>query len=297
MGRCCALVLALTVGGLSGCTGDTGGSSTSWLQKIRPFQGVSGPEAVYLDVALVNIPLADTARYRSLWDFVDEQSIGMEKQSILEENGFRVGQTNGTAPGELYELLTTQRTCPNPRRIEMHAGKDERSLDLGPALPKIAFDIPQGEQSKHVELEQAQCCLSVAPFLTEDGRTRLVITPKVKHTNKGFMPWRPKADLSGWTRQFDRPVEEYPALSWEVSLAPGEFVVIGSREDRPGTLGHATFLRPDESCPVKRLLVLRAWRQTEEQFTPTSGAGQPGSAPAPLALQAGWSGSARGVSP
>src|SRR5436190_18692161 len=124
MGRCRALVLALTLGALSGCTGDTATTSASWLQKLRPYQGISGPEAVHLDVALVNIPLADSARYRSLWTFVDEQAVALEKQSVLEGNGFRVGQASANAPAELLELLTEPRSCPDPRRIQMHAGKD-----------------------------------------------------------------------------------------------------------------------------------------------------------------------------
>ena len=47
------------------------------------------------------------------------------------------------------------------------------------------------------------------------------------------------------------PVAEKIAdLGWEVTMAPGEYLVIGAREDRPGTLGHQAFVRPDESVPV-----------------------------------------------
>lgn len=295
MGRCRALVLALTLGALSGCTGDTAGTTASWLQK-RPYQGITGPDSVHLDVALVNIPLADSARYRALWTFVDEQAVVLEKQSILDGNGFRVGQTSASAPAELVELLTEPRSCRDPRRIQMHADKDERCIDLGPVLQKISFQVVDGDQGKRVELEQAQCALSVTPQLTDDGRTRLVIVPKIKHGAKGILPWKPKADRSGWTRQNDQAAETYLALGWEVVLAPGEFVVIGAREDRPGTLGHESFVRPNESYPVKRLLVLRAWREVEqEKFGDLSR--EEGDGPAPLALQAGWTGSARGVSP
>lgn len=295
MGRCRALVLALTLGALSGCTGDTAGTTASWLQKRRPYQGISGPEAVHLDVALLNIPLADAARYRALWTFVDEQAVPLEKQAVLEDNGFRVGQASAAPPAELRELLTEPRSCPDPRRIQMHAGKDERCIDLGPALQKVSFQIADGEPGKRVELEQAQCALSVTPHLTDDGRTRLVIVPKVKHGAKGLLPWRPKSDLSGWTRQNDQAAETYPALGWEVVLAPGEFAVIGAREDRRETLGHQSFVRTEEKFPVKRLLVLRAWREAQEK--PGEPARADGDGPAPLALQAGWTGSARGVSP
>jgi hypothetical protein len=45
-----------------------------------------------------------------------------------------------------------------------------------------------------------------------------------------------------------------------VSLEPNEYVVVGARSDRPGTLGHQAFVRRDEATPVQRLLVIRTGR-------------------------------------
>ena len=60
-----------------------------------------------------------------------------------------------------------------------------------------------------------------------------------------------------------QPKETYAELSWEVTVGANEFILIGGRADKPGTLGHASFLRPDESIPIQRLLVLRACRSAE----------------------------------
>jgi hypothetical protein len=299
MVRCRALTLALTVALLAGCSAEHSSSSRNLLKRFRPFQGVSGPDAVYLDVALVQIPRGDQARFRELWTFLDEgadrEAVTLEKKSVLEENGFRVGRGGMHPPEELLEL-TEERHCPGARRVEMRAGKDDRAIDLGPALPQAAFRVVRGEDSTAVELKQAQFCLGVRPVLADKGRTRLQITPKVKHASKEEMPWRPRPDLSGWTFQVRQPVEEYEALGWEMTLDPGEYLIIGAREDRPGTLGHSAFVRNAETPPVQRLLILRVWRPGSEQGTLGPATVRGGKQAVPLALQAAWP-RARGMMP
>ncbi len=300
MGRCRALMLALTLGLLSGCAGERSSTSTSFFRKLRPFQPAVPADAVQLDVALVQIPTSDSARYRELWAFLDEQAVTLEKKGPLEENGFRVGRVGASPPEELVELVSQRRNCPDPRRIQMQPGKEDRVLELGAARPHVAFQIVQGEQTNRIDMENAQCCLSVTPTLTDDGRTRLQIVPKIKHEGKGRLPWLPLADRSGWTRQTQTPAEAFSDLGWDVVLAPGEYLVIGAREDRPGTLGHESFICPDEKpLPIKRLLVLRAWRPNQDAKLAGverdgMGTGKGHQAP-PLAFQAGWS--ARGACP
>jgi hypothetical protein len=83
--------------------------------------------------------------------------------------------------------------------------------------------------------------------------------------------YRPADDHSGWLMDNQRPAEDYTALSWEASLAPSEYLVIGGRYDRPDTLGHQCFVRPDETVPVQRLLVIRS-RPQQRQPEASSGA-------------------------
>src|SRR4051812_2840298 len=115
---------------VSGCSGSEGGEAPPWLQRYKTFQGVTGPDAVFIDAALVELPFADAARYRDLWAFIDEgdQIIPLEKKAALAENGFRVGQVSAPPPAELLGLLTDKRTCPGPRRIQIIAGQEERCL-------------------------------------------------------------------------------------------------------------------------------------------------------------------------
>jgi hypothetical protein len=258
-----------------------------------------------MEVALLEVAAGDQSLGNGLWTFVDESTVPLEKKDVLEGNGFRVGQVSKTPPAELLDLLTSPRSNPSPRHVLVHSGKTGKDragkpLELGPPRQKSRFQVrqDQGEQPADVELEQAQCCLLVVPALTEDGRTRLTFTPQVRHAGRDPMPWRPNADHSGWTRQLEQAVESYPALGWEVTLAPGEYVLVGARRNRPGTLGHECFVRNDEPTPVQRLLVIRTARSpSAPDFAADGDANHKAkSGPPPLALQVSRS-SDRGVGP
>lgn len=261
MGRGCALVLVVALAG--GCAGDRSVSPAAWLQKLRsPGQsGGVAADVVRLDVYQIQFPLADSAHYAELWSFIDEgdQTVPLEKRAQLEENGLRVGKVGGNPPGELLELLTEKRTCPNPRQMQVPLGKEERLVDCGPARPAGRFQLVQGEKKTPVELEQAQFAFAVKPTLAEGGKVCLHLEPRVKHANKNFLPWRPKADRSGWTRDVAQPAEAFESLSCEVTLAPGELLVLGARADRPETFGQQSFLCGEEQVPMQRLLVIRPW--------------------------------------
>jgi hypothetical protein len=55
----------------------------------------------------------------------------------------------------------------------------------------------------------------------------------------------------------ERPHHSYPKLSWEVTLAPNQYLVVGTRFDQRHSLGFASFVQTEETNPVQRLLVIR----------------------------------------
>jgi hypothetical protein len=261
MRRWPGLVLVLFAGWLPGCV--TGRPSPDSLaEHARPFQGVTGSDVVLLEVALLERPLGDAVIDRALWDLADEQVVTPERKAVLEDNGFRVGQVGGIPPTELQELLTTERSNPAPRRNWIHAD-NPTTLPLGPRLPQCRFELAQEGRRTPVSLEDVQCAVAVVPSLTPDGRTCLHCTPQVQHGRKQ-LALQPADSHTSSILKVAQPTESYAQLAWEVTLAPNEYVLVGTCFNRRGTLGHQCFVRPDEARPVQRLLAIRTGRPAKE---------------------------------
>jgi hypothetical protein len=286
---CNLLVLAI-----SGCA-TSQPTSISWLERFRPFQGPTGPDVVQIDVALLQRPLTDAYLSRDLWASADEQAISLETKIVLEENGFRVGQIGGLTPAPLQNLLCSKRINIDPRRLFVRAN-NSTPLSLGPKMASCRLQIHQDGHPETLSFEQAECQLSVVPLLGKDGIVKLRFTPRIQHGSK-TLEARAVDDQSGFLVQAERPTHSFANLSWEVTLAPNQYLVVGGRFDRPDSLGNRCFLRGDEPAPVQRLLVIRANRgfagPLDDGLAATEDP-QPIKSP-PLALQAAWT-SARGTS-
>lgn len=252
------LVMALLAFLLAGCATSLPVHPTAWFNKFRQGTQPTTPDIVQMDVALIERPLADAYINHDLWTDADEQVGDMDRQAVLKENGFRIGQIGGITPTGLQELLTSKHCCSNPRRIQTHAGKPTL-LYLGPATPQARYQVVQQGGNAQVTLDQAQCVLEVVPTLAANGRTKLRFTPLVQHGERTMQPY-PAPDHSGWILKDQQPTENYADMSWEITLAPNEYVVVGGRYDRVDSLGHQCFVRRDESQPVQRLLVIRTGR-------------------------------------
>jgi hypothetical protein len=280
------LLLGLLTGLLTGCASDPMIYTTAWLSRPRPFQGPTGPDVVLLQVKLLELPVEDPYINKELWKLVDEGFVPLERKAALEDNGFRVGQVNGmNPPPGLLRLLTSEKSCANPRQIQTHAGTP-RELQLGPSMPVCRFQLHQDGVPEAVVLEQAQCQFVFVPSVTPNGRISLRFTPQVRHGELQHVP-TVAADRSGIVLQSQRPTNTYADLSWEVTLAANDYVVIGARPDRVQTLGCACFLRRDETPPVQRLLVIRGGPMTP----PRGDESEPNELSAkspPLASQASW---------
>jgi hypothetical protein len=257
----CVLLMGLFFGG---CILE--GPTTGWLGRPRLLQGPTGSDVIQLDVAILEGPVGNWAFNRELWTLADEQGIALETQTVLEENGLRVGQIGGLAPPILQTLLTSERSCVRSRRIQLRSGTP-RTLVLGPPVTQGRFALHENSRETAVTLTKANCVLTVLPTLASDGRTRLQFTPEVQANSTpallanapGPPAWERAAsvDLEG---QDQGTNQRFSSLSWEITLAPNDYLLIGGRYDRPNTLGSQTFIRADEDAPVQRLLVIRTTR-------------------------------------
>jgi hypothetical protein len=277
------VVLALAVSGAGCCFFGEKERSTLSFDVRKPTEGTPPSELVYLDVALVDQPAGDAFLDRELWQIGDEQGVDLETKPVLEENGLRVGLVGGLLPARLQALLSSERSCPEPRRLRAEPGKPV-AVPVGAVRPVCAFGVRVAGATRPVEFREACCEFRVVPIIGEQGRVRLCFTPQVRHGKPQIRPHvarDPDGELR-WTIEPLEPVEEFDALHFEVVVAPEECVVIGTRFDQPGTLGHCWFVPPRDR-PRQHLLVVRANRvptgpAIDEEMT---------LAP-PLALQAAW---------
>jgi hypothetical protein len=293
-----ALLVGLLTGLVVGCATAPPERPTSWWTRLRSFQGLTGPDVIQMDVAILERPVNDAYINQELWTLADEQPVPLEHKAKLEDNGLRVCQIGGITPAGLQALLTSERSCTHHRRLQLHAGHPT-TVTLGPVAPQCRFQVQQEGRAAEITLAQAELTFKVLPTLTADGGVRLQFTPQIYHGEAILTP-RPAADRSGFLLQAQRPTEAFPALAWEVTLAPNEYVAVGAHADRAGTLGHQYFVRHDEPVPVQRLLAIRTSRSAPGVEGETgAGTGDEDltlSRSPPLALQAAWT-SARGSMP
>lgn len=284
------VVFALAAASLSGCFTAPADPAVGRYEARLPFTTVAGDDVVQLDVFLVERPAGDPCVNREAWELADEEVL-KDRKSLLEENGLRACVLGDAPPDGLRELLGSERSCANPRRLRLHAGLPAQIV-LGPPAARLRFRLGQEGRTADVELDEAQCLLQVTTRLTDDGRLNLQFAPQVRHGEAVSMP-QPKREASGtlhWDIRTEQPTETYGGLSWELTVAPNTYVAVGTLLDRPDTLGQRAFLSA-EAPRTQRLLVLRAGRALAGGPAEGAGGRQP-----PLASQAGWV-AARGAGP
>jgi hypothetical protein len=221
---------------------------------LKPIAGTRVPDAVGLEVALLELPVGDRYANGGLWESVDEQVVALDRKASLDDNGFRVGLIGGVRPSQFDDLLKSPKTNPNPHWLQVRAGK-AKTIGLGGPRSHCEFRLIDGDQlGKPMTIELAKCCLQITPTPASDGGVKLAFVPMIEH---GLRPvW--SAPVDG--EEPATPGDRYPALGWEVTAAAGEFVVVGTQFEKADTLGRACFIDLDGSKPVQRLLVIRAAR-------------------------------------
>jgi hypothetical protein len=71
---------------------------------------------------------------------------------------------------------------------------------------------------------------------------------------------KPSADGTAFAREDHKPLAAYPTLSWEVTVGPSDYLVVGAAEQPADTLGQAFFFAAGDGRQRQRVLVVRAGR-------------------------------------
>jgi hypothetical protein len=289
------LLPGLLLGLLAGCATSQPLRPSTWLDRIRSGQTPLAPDGVIVDIVLLERPVGDRDLNQEVWNNTDEQVVPLERKGSLEESGFRVGHVIGMTPERLQTLLANDRCCVNRWR-QILAADRSLTLAIGRVVPEFCFQMRQDGQPTLVALEQAQSHLVVVPSLTKDGRTTLQFTPQVQY-GETVPEFQAAPDRSGWLLNYKRRSHTYPALAWEVTVAPNEYLVIGANFDNPQSLGYRCFVQEDDQVAVQRLLVLRTSRSQADGGEESGETVVHSSPVVPLALQASWATTVRSCQP
>ncbi len=243
--------------GMAGCFLFQQGGKSIFPNRSWLGSAVAGPDDVYIDVAVLQVPIGDRYVNDELWTETDEQVLSPVLRANLEDNGLRAGLVNGRTPDHLLELLTSKRSNPNATHYRRLKGVST-TIDLASEIPICEFSLQSGGETRAIHLEQATGQIQVVPSMEADNKVHLTFTPQFEYR-----------DLDKWSRlnpgvalslQGQRSTESYSALAWELTVAANEYVVIGARFEKPKTLGFQFFVTPDQDRPIQRLLAVRAGR-------------------------------------
>jgi hypothetical protein len=286
------------------------------MSRFRSLWGGLGPDAIQLELALVQRPLDDPYVSRDVWREVDEQVLPLDRRPTLEANGLRVGTISGTVPSGLQKLLTGQRhTCIQGHTWEISGSENDGNAPLCPycqlrsmskenfvtarrkgVRPNEPFFLPLGPEKPlklsvtedgavvPIECESAQAGLQIHLCLTDAGDVQVRCEPRIQHGSHLRIP-QPSADKDGWSFLSGRAEHQFPKLACEICLEPNEYLVIGAWNDRRDTLGQRCFC--DFEAGKQTLLVVRTARPQSDprQQAVASKETKPSSGPLPLALQ------------
>jgi hypothetical protein len=289
MGRPGGLLPGLLLALLAGCAVDRTAPGNAFITR---FRNLSYPacDAFEMKVALIERRLGDPYLDKEVWTIADEQVVEMEQKTVLEDNGFRVGQVVGMTPAGLQSLLTSDRAYVNGRCYFLGQGKSA-TLALAAPTPHCCFQVIQHSEPAEVRLDDAGFTLVVEPHCAADGRIRLHCTPQAELGGAKVRDFRIAADGSGLEMETTRPCKTFPGLTWDITVVPNQYVLVGGLLTQPDRLGYQCFTQSSGVGAVQRLLVIRINRLAGTGGDEGMGEAPPRDAAdlsVPLALQATW---------
>lgn len=258
-GTAAGLLLALALlPALAGCFfRQSDQRASGWFDRMR---GMTAPEGtIALRTVLIERSVGDRYLAHDLWTTA-HKPLSHEHATLLTRNGVRVGVFAGVIPGEFDRLVHSEHSTIDPIHRTTQPGAPKVIPVNGP-LDRCAYHV-QTELTAEptpVEVVRAECGLSVTAYPADGGQVRLVCELHLQHGEKqAFL--KPTSDGTSFARADRKPLEAYPALNWEITLGPADYLVVGPADDVAGTLGRVFFFTGHEDQLRQRVLVIRAIR-------------------------------------
>jgi hypothetical protein len=236
----------------------------SWHDPFDVFGKAPTSNTVYLMTTLIDQPGGDPYLTDGLWASA-ERPLPHEVAALLAENGLRVGLISGIPPAEFHALVTSEKATVN-RKAHVRQAKESKIVPInGPTdLVKVKLTTDLKKDATALEGRQFECGFDVTVEPADQGRVKVKILPVVQHGQKES--WlKAAADGSGFLWDSHKTQQPMPALSFELVMAPGDFLVVGPTARPAETVGDAFFFVKEPGRIRQRVFVLRAGRDLKAE--------------------------------
>lgn len=252
------------------------------------------PRQVALEVIFVKLPAADQSIAEEVWPLVDEQALSVEARREATRNGFRAGVLGGRLPDRLEELLFAAQ---EPPPLHQTPAEDESALagELPPGVdvsqdptlkihqiflePGESAEIAAGEVRPEMQLlyteqgrargrtfTEAQPQFALQTARNSNGNVELRLLPEIHY---GQFKKQYRGGDGMFRVETTRDKETFESMALVCDLAPGELLLLGPNEERPGTVGHHFFTESPSGRPMRQLLLIRLQAaRHDRQFLP-----------------------------
>ncbi len=215
---------------------------------------------VMLEVIFIRCPYGDP-RLNELWGDADEQMLAPELRQQLANNGFRVGVVGNQIPYSLMQLMGMRSdVAPSPGvacirldemantplvvRADVPARNNHRNEILASAVKKEATILynEKGTPGGKTYLD-VQGVFGMKTQQKGDGRVKIEIIPELQY---GEVRRQFSSDAGAARIIMSRPKQTFESLRSELTVGPGQIIIVSNIEDRQGNLGYF-FLTDDEA--------------------------------------------------
>ncbi|MFO0802972.1 MAG: hypothetical protein U0791_07590 [Gemmataceae bacterium] len=227
---------------------------------------------LHAESVLFERPLGDPLLNRDIWTR-DAAAIPAQTRVLLEENGLRVAVIGGNLPPEFLRMLESGEGAVSPQAHTFGSREETVVPTVGPVESCqfcVRADLVGEPETK--KLTAVHGGFSIRPQLADDGRVKVRVEPQVQHGERQDYI-RPASDATGFTLQSEVPHERYASLGFDVSLDPGDYLVIGwpaTDEGDSRSLGSTLFCVDAKGEPRQRVLVIRAGFRSEPAAKPAA---------------------------
>lgn len=286
---CAAICLTLGIIAFSGCqtdlmmltknTTNTPIQDDSFLLSGR----LANSETVLLEVFIVRCPFNDEELNSALWKDVDEQVFSASLRRELAVNGFRAGLIGNQLPSSFLRILKT-RDDVDPSQIVTTIRLDELANQT--VLRKTIASRNGQKNEVNVSNVKKQATVlfnengALGGETFNDGQAVMIIRTQTRGDGSVTLDLLPEVQYGQprQTFQYDagsvvmataRPKRTFDSLRSEITVQPGQFVVMTSRPEMSGNVGSFFFTDEEaESGTEQKLLCFRvSYTQHNDMYT------------------------------